>query len=78
MMCVHTKSIHIRISKELLHEIDEAAKANYTTRSDYIRNATLIQLKYDTQTEAQKDKKETAIRLKIDRPSLDWQKLVDL
>lgn len=77
-MYMHSKTSCMRISKELLHKIDEAAKTNYTTRSDYIRNASRERLKNDSQTEAQNNKKETTIRLNIDRPYLDWQKLVDL
>jgi metal-responsive CopG/Arc/MetJ family transcriptional regulator len=37
--------ITIAIPIKLLQEIDEAAKADYTSRSDYIRKAAILRLK---------------------------------
>jgi metal-responsive CopG/Arc/MetJ family transcriptional regulator len=40
-----TTRINISISKQLLHDIDKAAKQDYTTRSDIIRIAALWYLR---------------------------------
>ncbi len=40
-----SKVITVTITEDLLKEIDEAAKASYESRSDYLRRAALIRLK---------------------------------
>lgn len=39
-----TKTFNVSMDEELVRKIDEAAKAQYTSRSDYIRMATLEKL----------------------------------
>lgn len=41
---MHSKRIELRISPELLEEIDEAAAQNWQTRSDYIRETLVLRL----------------------------------
>jgi metal-responsive CopG/Arc/MetJ family transcriptional regulator len=40
-----SKTINLTIPANLLAELDEAAKANYTSRSDYIRESVVLRLK---------------------------------
>lgn len=42
-----TQTINISLPKELIEEIDSAAKAEYASRSDYIRQALVGKLKMD-------------------------------
>jgi metal-responsive CopG/Arc/MetJ family transcriptional regulator len=42
-----TQTINISLPKELIKEIDDAAKAEYASRSDYIRQALVGKLKSD-------------------------------
>jgi metal-responsive CopG/Arc/MetJ family transcriptional regulator len=42
-----TQTINISLPKELIKEIDSAAKAEYASRSDYIRQALVGKLKSD-------------------------------
>lgn len=42
-----TQTINISLPKELVQEIDSAAKAEYASRSDYIRQALVGKLKTD-------------------------------
>ena len=42
-----TKTINISLDEKLLKEIDKAAKAEYASRSDYIRQALVGRLKHD-------------------------------
>jgi len=42
-----TQTINISLPKELIREIDNAAKAEYASRSDYIRQALVGKLKSD-------------------------------
>ena len=42
-----TQTINISLPKELVEEIDSAAKAEYASRSDYIRQALVSKLKSD-------------------------------
>ena len=39
------KTIHVSLPESLLDEINEAAKANYESRSDYIRESLVLRLK---------------------------------
>jgi metal-responsive CopG/Arc/MetJ family transcriptional regulator len=42
-----TQTINISLPKELIKKIDDAAKAEYASRSDYIRQALVGKLKSD-------------------------------
>lgn len=42
-----SKMMQIRISRRLLKSIDEAAVANMTSRSSYVRQAVIMQLNAD-------------------------------
>ncbi|MEK7594088.1 MAG: ribbon-helix-helix protein, CopG family [Patescibacteria group bacterium] len=42
---VTTKIITVSITSDLLKEIDEAAKASYESRSDYLRRSAIMRLK---------------------------------
>jgi len=46
-----TQTINISLPKELIKKIDDAAKSEYASRSDYIRQALVGKLKAD-QTQA--------------------------
>jgi uncharacterized protein (DUF1778 family) len=39
-----SKKINLRLGRELLEAIDEAAAANYQTRSDYMRESIVLRL----------------------------------
>jgi metal-responsive CopG/Arc/MetJ family transcriptional regulator len=41
---MHSVSIHLKLSADLIQKINEAAQANYTSRSDFIREAVVMRL----------------------------------
>lgn len=43
--CMMTRTINISLPAQLLKEIDEAAKGNYASRSDFIRETMVLRLK---------------------------------
>lgn len=44
-MILPTQLVHIRISKELLHQVDTAADSLYLSRNEYIRQAVAEKLR---------------------------------
>ena len=48
-----TKTINISLDEKLLKEIDKAAKAEFSSRSDYIRAAVVKHLQLATPQDAQ-------------------------
>jgi metal-responsive CopG/Arc/MetJ family transcriptional regulator len=44
-MSRNTRTINLSLSAELLKALDKAAKKNYASRSDYIREAVLLRLR---------------------------------
>lgn len=46
-MCMGTKTFNLSLPAELVALIDNEAKLNYETRSEYIKRATLQRLKAD-------------------------------
>ena len=47
-MILPTQLVHIRISKELLHQVDTAADSLYLSRNEYIRQAVAEKLRTTT------------------------------
>ena len=43
--CMSSKTINLSLPAELLRALDKAAKANYATRSDFIRESIVMRLK---------------------------------
>jgi metal-responsive CopG/Arc/MetJ family transcriptional regulator len=43
-LCMRSKPFNLLLSIDLLQKVDEAAKANYSSRSDYIREAIVMRL----------------------------------
>ena len=60
---IHSHDIHLRLSVALLKKIDQRARANFTTRSDYIRSAVVARISYEQANEKARQPKE------IDQPS---------
>lgn len=51
-----SKNICLTLPADLLEEIDQAAKTNYSTRSGYIREAILLRLKGEAAIRDEKQK----------------------
>ena len=45
-LCMNSKTINITLPAELVNKIDEAAKSEFSSRSDYIRESLVRRLKH--------------------------------
>ncbi len=52
------KTINISLDEKLLKEVDKAAKAEYASRSDYIRTSVMAKINSNKQTVSPKVSKE--------------------
>lgn len=43
-LCMYSKVVNLTLPNNLVQRIDEAAKANYESRSDYIRESVVLRL----------------------------------